>query len=289
MRKLLVHLHLYYTDQCDYFVEKLRNIAGCEWDLHVTMVKHEPATEQKILSAFPSATISILENRGYDIRPFIQLLKSVNLDGYDYVLKLHTKSYYDKPTRVNKFWYSGYEWRNIMVDCLLKDKACFMRLLDIFEKSEKTGMVCSRLFYMAMSDFLPEDCSVLKREAYRIGLAIKSRRFLTGSIFMARTAPYKLLQSGKITADIFPCKTPTHSFGTMAHVYERILSLVINAAKLKVKTISYDRPKEIYLGIVKESIQPVIEHCFSLRREGEDRIKTLRIFWLRIPLEKKIN
>ena len=106
---------------------------------------------------------------------------------------------------------------------------------------------------------------------------------------MARTAPYKLLQSGKITADIFPCKTPTHSFGTMAHVYERILSLVINAAKLKVKTISYDRPKEIYLGIVKESIQPVIEHCFSLRREGEDRIKTLRIFWLRIPLEKKIN
>lgn len=37
MKRLLVHLHLYYAAQCDYFVEKLHNISGCEWKLFVTM------------------------------------------------------------------------------------------------------------------------------------------------------------------------------------------------------------------------------------------------------------
>ncbi len=34
--RVLVLLHIYYEEQIDYYLDKLRNIAGCEWDLTVT-------------------------------------------------------------------------------------------------------------------------------------------------------------------------------------------------------------------------------------------------------------
>ena len=33
-KKLLVHLHLYYLEQVDFMLKKLRNITGCDWDLY---------------------------------------------------------------------------------------------------------------------------------------------------------------------------------------------------------------------------------------------------------------
>ncbi len=289
MTRLLVHLHLYYTDQCDYFIEKLQNICACSWDLYVTVVKQEPSVCEKIKRSFPDAKIILVENKGYDIWPFLQIIHSVDLDKYDYILKLHTKGYYNQPTRVNKFWYEGYEWRNIMVDSLLKSREHFQELLDIFEKSPMTGMMCSSLFYMKLSNFLPEDCSLHKAEMKRIGIPLKGNRFMAGSMFMARVSPYKLLQQAQISAENFTECMVSHSFGDIAHVYERILTLVVKASGLKVRTISYNRIKEAYLHIFKENIQPVVEYCFSLRREGEDKIKTLRLFSIPIRFRKKTN
>lgn len=287
MKKLLVHLHLYYKDQCDYFIEKLHNISGCEWMLYVTMIENNTEEEQKILRNFPEAKICLVENRGYDIWPFINLLQSINLDDFDYILKLHTKSFYEEAVRVNKLWYKEYEWRNIMVDCLLKDNNRFLQLLDRFESSPGTGMFCSRLFFMPLSDFLPEDTSALRKEMERIGLHTKPGHFITGTIFIARSKPFKLLQNGRINAGIFSTDQQAHSFGSTAHLYERILSFVIYAAGYKIRTISSDRLKEAYLKIVKETIQPAIEKCFSLRREGEDQIKILRVFGIKINFGDK--
>ena len=165
--------------------------------LYVTMIENNTEEEQKILRNFPEAKICLVENRGYDIWPFINLLQSINLDDFDYILKLHTKSFYEEAVRVNKLWYKEYEWRNIMVDCLLKDNNRFLQLLDRFESSPGTGMFCSRLFFMPLSDFLPEDTSALRKEMERIGLHTKPGHFITGTIFIARSKPFKLLQNGR--------------------------------------------------------------------------------------------
>ena len=189
MRKLLVHLHLYYTDQCDYFVEKLRNIAGCEWDLHVTMVKHEPATEKKITSEFPSATIYIVENRGYDIRPFIQTIKAVDLDKYDFILKLHSKNYNTSKDKINGISYKGYALRDALVDSYLKSPSHFAKLLAYMESHTKAGMMCNNAFYKNVSDGLPEDMGLLKKELARIGIDCNDLHFCAGSMFLARACP----------------------------------------------------------------------------------------------------
>ena len=109
MKRLLVHLHLYYAAQCDYFVEKLQNISGCEWKLFVTMPVYYKKEAEILKNAHEQTEIIITENYGADIWPFIKLIQETDLNEYDYILKLHTKSYNPNGSRVNGIWYKGYE------------------------------------------------------------------------------------------------------------------------------------------------------------------------------------
>ena len=47
-KKLLAHLHLYYLEQVDFMLKKLRNITGCDWDLYVTLCNSDNNVINKI-------------------------------------------------------------------------------------------------------------------------------------------------------------------------------------------------------------------------------------------------
>ena len=91
MKKLAVHLHLYYKEQVPQIIKYLKNLTGIEYDLYITMVEDDSEVRLSIQKEFPQSQIWIVENRGYDIGPFIDFLHHINLDDYEYVLKLHTK------------------------------------------------------------------------------------------------------------------------------------------------------------------------------------------------------
>lgn len=285
MKKVLVHLHIYYRDQTDYFIGKLSNICSCEWDLYVTMTELNSETESKLLSFKPDAHIMKVENRGYDVWPFIRVLKSVDLDKYDYILKLHTKNRSDASSRINGLSLDNYKWRDELVDPLLKSKKIFLKLLDNFDRYPEVGLMCSHLLYKHISNGLKEDMSKLDNELKRLGLNVKDKKFCAGTMFIARSAPYKLFQNdGLIDIGLFSDIPHSHSIGSMAHVYERILTMVVNAAGYKVKPIIINWVKSIYI-IVAYSVQPVFQKIFSIRRQGEDRIKILTLFGFRFKIK----
>lgn len=285
MKKVLVHLHIYYRDQTDYFIGKLSNICGCEWDLYVTMTELNSETESKLLSFKPDAHIMQVENRGYDVWPFIRVLKAVDLDKYDYILKLHTKNRSDASSRINGLSLDNYKWRDELVDPLLKSKKIFLKLLDNFDRYPEVGLMCSHLLYKHISNGLKEDMSKLDNELKRLGLNVKDKKFCAGTMFIARSAPYKLFQNdGLIDIGLFSDIPHSHSIGSMAHVYERILTMVVNAAGYKVKPIIINWVKSIYI-IVAYSVQPVFQKIFSIRRQGEDRIKILTLFGFRFKIK----
>ena len=91
MKKLAVHLHLYYKEQLPKIVKYLKNLDGVDYDLFVTMVEDDEQVKLKILAEFPNSKIWVVENRGYDIGPFIEFLHRIDLKDYEYVLKVHTK------------------------------------------------------------------------------------------------------------------------------------------------------------------------------------------------------
>lgn len=285
MKKVLVHLHIYYRDQTDYFIGKLSNICGCEWDLYVTMTELNSETESKLLSFKPDAHIMKVENRGYDVWPFIRVLKAVDLDKYDYILKLHTKNSNTPANRINGLNLKYYTWRNELVDPLLKNKDIFLKLLENFDRYPEVGLMCSHLLYKHISDGLKEDMSKLDNELKRLGLNVKNKKFCAGTMFIARSAPYKLFQDDRIVnINTFPDLPCSHSTGSMAHVYERILTMIVNADGYTVKPIIIDWPKSIYIAVAY-FVQPVLQKIFSIRRYGENRMKILTLFGFRFKIK----
>ena len=129
---VLVHLHLYYPEQLDYMLKKLKNINNCNWDLIVTICKENPKIERKIKEFKSDSQIIKVKNIGYDVWPFIQVLESINLDDYDYVLKLHTKNH----RKHNNFF-----WRNILIDALLLSPKRYEQNLQLFKESPEIGII----------------------------------------------------------------------------------------------------------------------------------------------------
>lgn len=280
--KLLVHLHVYYHDQVGYFAEKLRNISGCEWSLFVTMSAPDAGTESVLRAVRPDAVFLLTDNVGYDIWPFISVMKSVRLEDYDLVMKLHTKGL--ASINIHHVSLDGYGWRNALAEALLKDERRFRRILSVFRDEPETGLLCSDIFLMLPLPWTDEDSPALDKELSRIGLDVKDRHFCVGTMFIARASCYSFLQKADITEDMFPKEQISHSGGTLAHVYERILSMAPSAYGFKARGLVSWPAVSAWL-LADRIFSAVFRNIFSINREGSDRHKVLRVAGLKFRLK----
>lgn len=281
MERLLVILHVYYHDQVDYFIDKLGNISGVDWDLLVTYSSYSRETEDKIKAFRPDARMMQVDNIGYDIWPFIYAVKNVDMSGYGHIMKLHTKNYNEKANRINGIRLRRYHWRNLLVDSMLKNKEQFRKCMSML-REKHVGLVCAYELYKKVSEGLPEDLSMLRTEAIRLGVKKKWEHFCAGTMFLSRPDAFNLLREG----DIDPHKwdSPlTHSCGSLAHAYERILSFAVLDSGYEVRlvhTYLTDTLKVCFHNIVG----PALAFLLSIDRIGEKREKFLTLFGIRIRL-----
>lgn len=282
MARILVHLHLYYHEQVDYFIEKLKNITIEDWVLVVTYSHPNQEAFEKISRFKPDVKFIETENIGYDVWPFIKLMKDTDLDSFDYVIKLHTKRSMGK-CRPNIITFKGYDWRNALVDGILFSKDHFEKVLGKFEKNPKIGMVSSLLTAVTRDYFHPE----VRNELKRLGWKKKNRKICMGTMFMMRAEALKLLKDEKINRELFYNDEPVSgTFFQNAHLYERIFShLPINTG-LKFKTVC--PRKSDYVKIkVNKLMEPVGKFFFTCQREGRYRQKVIRLFRIKLYVENK--
>ena len=228
--KLLVHLHIWYPEQIPYFLSRLSNIRGCDWDLYVTGV---PEGREAVRAFKPDAVFLDTEPVGYDVWPFIQVLRTAPLEQYDCVLKLHTKNRAPKFIQVNGVVLPGYRWRNLLVEALLGSPACFRRALGALEQDPSAGLACQALLLKRLSRTAPSDTTLLAAEAARVGLSLRGNAFCAGTLFLARASAYAWLREAPVEAEHFAGTSATHASGSPAHVYERLLSLCVTSAGLR--------------------------------------------------------
>lgn len=279
MKHILVHLHIFYYDQTDFFIRKLSSITDCDWDLYVTMNRMDEDTVDK-LTRFKKDTHFILtENVGYDIWPFIKVIKSINLDRYDYVMKLHTKS--ESNLKIHGIRLKGFEWRDALVNSLLGSRRRFRKTLKIFRNQPDAGIVSCRMLWLKTSEWQDEDSVLLDKELRRIGLRVSDRHFCVGTMFIARSRIFRYLQKDNITENLFPKILISHSEGSMAHVYERILSMAANAYGYRAATVSQNTAAAVYL-LLNGVISPVFKHIFTINREGNSGAKFIWLFGIKI-------
>lgn len=273
MKKIAVHLHLYYVEQLSEILKRLKNLSDIEHDLFVTMVIDDEKTKRRILGVYPDAKIWRVDNRGYDIGPFIEFLHQINLDDYEYVLKLHTKGKktsnytYIKNKRLDNAL-----WGKIMWDSMLKSKERIEKNIKILDRQKNVGMIGSaHCFSNEERHYLHliDDINVAMK---KMGFdEITHLSFIAGCMFLCRAKLLKPLlvyflndfdeTNGKIKDE------------TLAHVIERAFGAIVEGAGFDVFQIE---EQTYFLSFLKVALKRLIFQK-KITKSGKTIIKVCKI------------
>lgn len=234
--KILVHLHLFYQDMLPEMLNNLSSLDGCDYDLFATVINATPETLKGLRRFKPDVTVIEVENRGYDVAPFIKVLQIADLTRYDYVIKIHTKQTLKRRAWLENTSFVGDEWRRLLLG-FMETPEQFRQTLKLFD-SPDIGMVSH---YNLIIEAAKEDKAAnarADRMMKEMGLETSQRQFVGGTMFMARASLFTPLKN-------YPCKTEDFELynrdtpgGTLAHAYERLLGWIITAQGQKI--ISYE-------------------------------------------------
>lgn len=283
MSKLLTVLHVFYHDQVDYFIDKLSNINGIEWDLVVTYSEFSAETEAKLKIFKPDVKMLQVGNAGYDVWPFIQVIQNIDFDEYEYVLKLHTKG--QSKQRLNGVNFKEWLWRDLLVKALLKSRSRFAACIKLLETQSDIGMLCSYELYKNMDGVLPEECEMLQNEAERISLEVTDEYFCAGTIFLARLDAFRKLKEIEFSEESWGNLNKSHGNGTLAHVYERILCLLVADEGYRIETIIGSK-KVSGQVFYKRKISPVFKSIFNIDRDPKTLDKYMVLLGLKMRLSQ---
>lgn len=215
--KVLVHAHVYYVRMWNELENCIKNIS-LPYELFVTLVQDNPKLRQEILKFNPSAQIRIVENRGYDVWPFIDTLNRVNLDDYAYIVKIHTKRDTDMYHVGNGYSFENDGWRKALLKFVSSPKI-FNKCCAAFEKKSGIGMITSFDCIHGVGTY-PDALLYAKRNYPDYVLGLSDYKFVTGTMFMARAEIFKPIQKMNIDVSLFAVPDKKHST-QFAHVMER--------------------------------------------------------------------
>jgi lipopolysaccharide biosynthesis protein len=233
-----VHFHLYYFDLLDEIIQYLRNIRH-PFDLYVTVAHHVDEAHEKLSAHFDHVRVLKVENRGKDLGGLIAALHAFSLDGYDIVLKIHTKKSLNQSSYItsikNLFGEdveSGAVWRQQLLDTLLGSPEKVDRIIRDFRKHKKTGLVGSKKYLCSAPD-INED---LFREVCRRMNVEEKLLFFAGTMFWIRGSLLKELKdSGYSIQDFKPDSNAIE--GELEHCLERIFGTLAESRKMKIISI----------------------------------------------------
>ena len=232
---LAVHLHLYYLDMWPEIKGYLANIGDYPYDLYVTMTEDNPEIEREIKKFKPDAKIWIVENRGYDIGPFIDFLHHIDLDKYDLILKLHTKNGNKELVKFGASNISRELWKKLLIESLLGTPEQFKKNVEMFNKNPDLGMIGSRHLITSKDTVLASLKARINETMIALGFnEPKPITFVAGTMFMSRAKLLSPIKNKYNFVDFEPTDGKLKD-GTLAHVMERLFGCVIQAQGYKIK------------------------------------------------------
>ena len=240
MPKIAVHMHLFYTQQLNDLLSRLQNMDGTPYDLYVTICEDNDETIKKIRQIKPQAKIWQVPNLGYDVGPFIDFLHHINLDNYDYILKIHTKRTHSiNYCYFNKRRFDVRTWREMLLDAIIS-KPAISEALNLLAKDSKIGMLGSSFVLTNEKKALHNLEKDIEAEMRKIGLETPDdKHFIAGTMFWVRSKLLKPFLAYNIH-NFEPSSANTHD-ETLAHVLERMFGIAITAQGYKIKGICYKK------------------------------------------------
>ena len=272
--RLAVHLHLHYISMWPEMKSYLANIKDYPYDLFVTLTVENTEIEKDIKSFKSDAKIWIVENRGYDIGPFIDFLHHIDLNKYDLVMKLHTKNKFNGvDTHINNYVFSRKLWFKVLTRSLIGSSKIFMKNIKEFQKYPELGMVGSK--YLIASD--TETSSTVSSQVgiilNELGLSSKYIKFVAGTMFICRSNILDPLKKYYTIVD-FPPTNGKIKDGTLAHAIERVMGCLATAQGYKIKGFDKSLPHSYRLNL-----QPIARFIYQhkITKTKHEQIKVFKL------------
>ena len=216
--------HVYYDDTWPDIAGVLKRLS-IPFDLIVTTVPGRDQLVGALARDFPDAEVIVTENRGRDVRPFLELLEAGRLDRYRYVCKIHGK----KSNDGGRISYLGALWRRRSLFDLLAGPGIAEAIVRVFEADPSVGIIGPRAFRLP-SETSPLEPSWGKTRpkvlelAAKMGVAPQEFRldFYGGTMFWARPEALRPLRELKL-ARAFPEEQGLLD-GGLEHATERLFT-----------------------------------------------------------------
>ena len=146
--EIAVQIHLFYEDLIKDIINKTNNIP-VKFDLFFTItspeIKYKLENYIKTFSKTNHFEILIVENKGRDILPFLEQIKT-KFKFYKYICHIHTKKSLTAPE-------IGNLWRNYLYNNLLGNSRIISEILYDFQNIENLGFIFPETFYGIIQQF----------------------------------------------------------------------------------------------------------------------------------------
>ncbi len=280
--RILVHAHVFYQNMWAELALKLQSLAGYAFDLHLTVPQEDEEFKREVLAAYPHASITLVENRGFDVLPFVQLIQQLDMNQYDYVVKIHTKRDIYQ-CKINGVYLKGADWRNAALSFLSSPES-FKNCIEHFESNPSCGIIASRRITAKISKY----SSKLTRKRFAAFLhenklaRITKAQFVAGTMFIARAKILKQLDL-VLLSDFESC---IEHDGLFAHVVERYLGYIAYAQGMSIQDASLKgtanlayHAEHLWKGVI----------CPSVYSAGITNKNRLFVKMLKIPVPYRVS
>jgi len=230
--QIAIVIHAFYIDVFKEIIFYINNLIGIEYCLYVTTPHEEVQEVSQFLKRgnYPFKVLGI-DNRGRDVLPFLKIMQEVVEDGFECILKVHTK----KSLHRN----DGEVWRKDIYSQLLNLEN-IKKALNHFSVKSDVGIIGPIGHIVPICYYFGSNHKKILGLGIRLGIPLDeiiSSRFVAGSMFFARIdSLLPILNLGLSEVDFESEEGQID--GTMAHALERFFSIV--AATKSYKTVDIE-------------------------------------------------
>jgi hypothetical protein len=235
-----VVLHLHYAElwpEIAFLLKRWR----ARFQLFVTLTREDDALARRIFTDFPAAKVDVVENRGRDARPFLQLLESGALDAYELVCKIHGK----RSLRSGASPLFGEMFRRAALLDLIGSDAQVEDIQNQFASEPFLGLVGPERFrarsrHNDPAEVMGASRATIEALARRMGSEIGRGEYdvFHGTMFWARPKALARLRGLGLAATGFSAEAGRED-GEMEHAVEGLINHAVRAAGFKVAGTSF--------------------------------------------------
>ena len=215
--RVAVVLHLYHVDLAREIMAHLERIPE-NFDLFISICDY--AELNNVAASFSGKAnnlfISVFENRGRDVLPFLTILKNIDYEQYSCVLKIHSKK--------STYSSQGEIWRQKIFNNLLPNSSKVQDVIARFDANKAVGIIAPFEAYLSNEMYWGANKEKLLKVMQNIMPTDEVELFFVGGtmFWFAPTALKAVVDS--VSLDDFEPEAGQQD-GTMAHTIERSFCL----------------------------------------------------------------